>query len=101
MAADLGLDDLVNAVKNLPANSMGFASNCIDLFEAAFLSDRNPFSAAAVDTTTPPPSDDVEISGNPATVNWQRNQAQSLDLSPYISEEAAIISTGGRKASQE
>ena len=48
MAVDLGLDDLVNRVKDLPANSLGFASNMIALVEAAFLSDRNPFGPEAL-----------------------------------------------------
>ena len=54
MAVDLGLDALVNNVKDLTADSRGFAANCISLFEAAFLSDRNPFGENALgDPATP------------------------------------------------
>ena len=54
MAVDLGLDHLIDNIKNLPANSLGFASNTIALLEQAFRSDRNPFGGSAIlDPTTP------------------------------------------------
>ena len=68
MAIDLGLDDLVAAVSDLPANSMGFAANMISLVEAAFLSDRNPFGINALgDDIVIPPEGELSL---PAVNQW-------------------------------
>lgn len=50
MAANLGLDHLIDRVRNLPNNATGFASNVITLFER-FRSDANLFGSAALRDT--------------------------------------------------
>ena len=54
MPVDLGLDHLIDEVKSLPLNSIRFAANCISLFEAAFLSTRNPFGENALGVPATP-----------------------------------------------
>lgn len=49
MAVDLGLNQLVTRVRDSSPTAVAFASNLVSLFQAAFLSDRNPFGTAAVD----------------------------------------------------
>ena len=76
MAVDLGLDDLVERVKDLPANSLGFASNMIALIEAAFLSDRNPFGMNALGEIVEP-GDELALD---AINTWRINQNAMASL---------------------
>ena len=48
MAIDLGLDNLIDSLKGVPATSLTFASNLVALVEQGLRSDRNPFGGESV-----------------------------------------------------